>query len=384
MISLPTPSGVAVLATLDTKRRAAECLGDRLGEMGLEPIVIDMSLGAGDKVESMRNAAARAQQIIEKGVTSGRIAGVIALGGGTGSQMALSAMRALPFGFPKVLLSTLPFDPRGHVAASDVVLIPSIADIMGLNDTLRLTIAAAASAMAGLLATSRDLSVRPSIGLSAIGVTTKGAEAVLTALNEQGLEVTAFHANGFGGFAMEQWMRAGRLHGVIDFTLYELCAWLFGGSAPLLEERLAVAGSLGLPQLVVPGAIDVVWRGPIDSLSEEERRRPHYSHSPAITHVASTEDEMDAIVDVVAARLGPSKGPVVVAVPLGGLSTENYPGGQLWRDGATERLAERLRRVLPPAVRLVTDPHHINDAGFAERVVAEYVTLHRTLGEAAA
>ena len=373
-----TLKGVAVLATLNTKAQAAAYLCERLSEMGLEPVVVDIAAGLGDKMEAMSSAAARAQEFIQKGVTTGRIVGVIAIGGGTGSQIALSAMKTLPFGFPKVLLSTLPFDVRGHVADHDVLLVPAIADIMGLNDTLRRTIRSAAAAMVGLLATSCEASTRPSVGLSAIGVTTKGAEAVLAGMTQADFEVTAFHANGFGGFAMEQWMRAGRLDGVVDFTLYELSASLFGGPAPQLAKRLTVAGSLGLPQLVVPGAIDLMWRGPIGSLTAEERRRPHYSHSPAITHVGLNQDEMDAVADIVAARLQGSNGPVAVVVPLGGLSVQNHREGPLWQEGATERLAERLRRTLPMAVRVMTDPHHINDARFADRVVAEYMTLQLT------
>ncbi len=179
--------------------------------------------------------------------------------------------------------------------------------------------------------------------------------------------MTCYHANGYGGRAFEEGVREGMFSGVLDLTTHEITNRLFGGTCVAGEDRLEGAAQRGIPQVVAPGAIDVISRGPIETLSPEERSRPHYRHSPFFTHVRVSGEEMRQVGEVMAEKLNMSRGPAAVAFPMKGFSDRNRPGDLFYDPGADGGFLSALKRNLDPKVRVVEIDAHINDEAFASR-----------------
>ncbi len=399
---------VIIIGTLDTKGPEVSYLRDQLQELGCKTRVMDVGLVSSPschadidreqvtsranadiesllkeeegKLKAMDSMALGAISLLEDGITSEEVAGVMALGGGVGTWIGMKVMRALPFGLPKIMISTLPFDIRYHMGAKDIVVFPSVADILGLNPMLRRILRSAAGAMAGMAGLSEmPRSSKRVIGITALGVTTPLVMACRKILEDKGFEVAAFHANGVGGRAFEEWAGTGMFTGVLDLTTHELTSLLFGGVATPNQNRLETAAIKGVPQVVAPGGLDFISKGPIDTLSQGERQKVHYRHSPMFTHVRVTSSEMEALARVVAEKLNRGQGPTAVVIPLGGFSDQGRAGGHIADNDADMKFVETLKNRLNKDIPVVEVDAHINDENFAQAVCS---VLFQLLGEA--
>lgn len=319
------------------------------------------------KVPAMARIAATAGPEVAQWVAAGEVAGVVAVGGGVGTWVGAEVMRALPFGFPKLVVSTLPYDIRPLLHGRDIVFFPSVADILGLNPALRTVLDSAVAALDGMARSwAPDACVvgGRTLGATGLGITTQALLAARDVIEHAGYELASFHANGLGGAAFEEWIELGMFRGVLDLTTSELTSELFGGIATAGPTRLTTAGRIGVPQVVCPGGLDFVSRGPLATLSDADRARPHYAHSPTFTHVRLDATRMADVAALVAARLNAARGPTAMVVPLRGFSAENRPGGVMHDPGADAAFVAALRAALSPAVRVVEIDAHINEPEF--------------------
>ncbi len=325
-------------------------------------------LAALGKVAAMARIASAAGLECAAWVAGGEIAGVMALGGGVGTWVGAEVMRSLPFGLPKLIVSTLPYDVRPLLHGRDIVFFPSVADILGLNPMLRTVLGGAAAAMDGMARAwtpvGRESAAR-TIGATGLGITTPALLAARDLIEHEGFELASFHANGLGGAAFEEWIELGMFRAVIDLTTAELTSELFDGICNAGPTRLTAAGRLGVPQVVCPGGLDFVSRGPIGNLDAADRARPHYAHSPTFTHVRIDADGMRRVAALVAERLNAARGPTAVVLPLRGFSAEGRPGGALHDPAADAAFITELKSRLLPAVRVVEVDTHVNDPAFA-------------------
>jgi len=391
----PSTQYLMVIGTLDTKGAETAFLRDCIHSFGWKTKIIDTGLlappaftpdvtreevasrvgrtveellsGKKDKVAAVNAMAQGALSIVEEGIRRREVGGVIALGGGVGTWLGTAVMRSLPLGLPKVMVSTLPFqDIRPIIGTKDIILFPSVADILGLNPLLRTILRNAASALAAMAGLPpQEETKKRVIGSTSLGITTPAVMTSRRILEDHGYEMTCYHANGYGGRAFEEGIRNGMFSGVLDLTTHEITNQLFGGTCLAGEERLEAAARKGIPQLVAPGAVDVISKGPLETLTPEERKRPHYRHSPFFTHVRVSSEEMRLVGEVMADKLNMSRGPAAVAVPLRGFSDRNRPGDLFYDPEADGEFVLALRERLGPRVRLVEIDAHINDELFA-------------------
>src|SRR3954447_7736001 len=304
---------VVVLGTLDTKGTELGWLRDRLAQQGLVPLLIDVGLGepagatpdvdrravgretgadpdalraAGDRGAAVAAMADAATALVTRLHGEGRVAGVLSAGGSGNTAIAAQAMRALPIGLPKLCVSTVAAGDTGpYVGGSDLVLMPSVTDVAGLNRISTRILANAAGAMAGMVGAPPlpAAAGRPLVGASMFGVTTPAVDAARTALEQRGFEVLVFHATGVGGRAMERLVADGLLDGLLDLTTTELCDELVGGVMSAGPDRLRAAARAGLPQVVSVGATDMVNFGPRETVPERFAARTLFVHNPTVT-----------------------------------------------------------------------------------------------------
>lgn len=369
-----TAATVVLLGAFDTKRAELEFLAARIAEQGKRCELVDLRLipGTETKAALMRAKAAEISRRLQAGPAAGCY---LAIGGGVGTWIALEVMRELPFGVGKVVVSTFPFDPRPEIATTDVILIPSLCDLQGLNPLLRSILRRAAAVACSLVDPAAAEPAGPRlIGITGLGITNPAVLHCQRALEAAGFEIATFHANGIGSVAFEAFIHAGRFAGVIDLTTHELNGTIFGGVAVPLPSRLTAASAAGIPQVVCPGGLDILGRGPASELTEEERARPHYPHSPKFTHLQARPDELAASARLLAARLRDARRTAVL-IPRGGFSYANRAGSPLWDPAGIEAFTAELKSRLPLAVPVVESPAHINDAAFAAAAVAQLLSF---------
>lgn len=357
-----------LLATYDTKAEEAEYLIRALAALGVDVDRCDISLhakgaqwGPDDKLKGMADATQRAIAEIAATKAKGRRM-VVAIGGGTGGQIALQVLRSLPVSMPKVLVTTLPFDPRYIIADSSIVLVPTVADLCGLNATTRTALDQAAAIAGGLFHSTLPtgpIPLAPSIGVTSLGVTGPGTDALCARLRSHGDEVTVFHANGFGGAAFTRWAQIGAFKAVVDYTPHELTRNYIAGAHADMPERFTAMGHL--PRVVLPGGVNFIGMGEAVLLPDAYKSRPHYAHSPLFTHVQCAEAEMVKCADVLGEALTQAKAPVRVLIPMGGFSSEDRPGGTIESAELRHAFADRLEAHIP----LTRLPGHINDPDIA-------------------
>ena len=363
---------VLLLATFDTKQEEADYLITGLTALGVPVETCDISLHAGGvqwspkaKIAGMTQATERAiAEISGKPQTGRRM--VVAIGGGTGGQIALRVLQSLPVAMPKVLVTTLPFDPRYIIADSSIVLVPTIADLCGLNATTRAALDKAAAITAGLFDATLPtgpVSLSPSIGVTTLGVTAQGTDALCARLKAGGEEVTVFHANGFGGAAFTRWAKIGAFKSVIDYTPHELTRCYIAGVNAEMPDRFTSTGYL--PRVLLPGGVNFIGMGEPDLMPEVYRARPHYSHSPLFTHVKCTQDEMVKCANILGEHLSQATAPTRVLIPMGGFSSEDRPGGAIEDEGLRHAFADTLEAHMP----LTRLAGHINDSAVAHAAV---------------
>ena len=371
---------VLLLATYETKAEEAAYLMGALMALGVQAEKCDISLhaggehwGAAEKLEGMRVAAARALDRIAFAPQKGRRM-VVAIGGGTGGQIALDVFKALPIEMPKVLVSTLAFDPRYAVADNAIIIVPTMADLTGLNATVRQALDRAAAIVGGLyhatLPTGR-VAVAPSVGITALGVTAPGVDALTARLARMGRETTVFHANGFGGAAFARWCAAGAFEAVIDYTPHELTRLHIAGVHTEMPTRFSAYRDL--PRVVLPGGVNIIGMGQAHLMPDAYAARPHYEHSPLFTHVQCTEEEAARCARVLAAALSEGHGPARVILPMGGFSSEDRDGGAIHAPALRHAFADALEAALPAAVPVRRIDAHVNDPA-AARAAADALT----------
>jgi uncharacterized protein (UPF0261 family) len=310
-----------------------------------------------------------------------RLDGVLCLGGAEGAVMGSTAMRALPLGLPKVLVSPIASGKRHFgtlIGTGDITVMHSVVDILGLNPISRTVYDNACAAVQGMAEHGTRFApdkVGKYVALTMLGNTTKAVMHIRDRLLERGYESVIFHSNGVGGPAMEELAEQGAFVGVIDYTTDELSDALVGGFHAAPANRLERVGALGLPQVVVPGCVDFTVHGPRDSVPEKLRGRPAYYHNPEFTLVRLTKDEQVEIGHRMAKKLNAAKGPVVVVVPTRGLSIPNVPGGVFWEPDIDGAFLDALQTDLRKTIPLIILEAHINDPSFSGRVADEFLKL---------
>ncbi len=398
---------VVLIGTLDTKGAEFQFVRDLLNQKGIQTIVVDAGvqrtplfqpevsreevyaaagtslaviLQAGDRGRAIEAAAKGVAKIVLDLLSRAQVDGVLAMGGSAGTTIGTAAMRALPFGVPKLMVSTLASGQVKHwVGVRDIMMMHSVVDISGLNRISRTVLTNAALAMAGMvqLHAAREQSDprKPLITATMFGVTTPCVEAARASLEQNGYEVLVFHATGTGGMTMESFIADGMISGVLDITTTELADELVGGILSAGRDRLTTAGLRGVPQLISLGALDMVNFGPPDTVPEKFRGRRFYQHNPTVTLMRTTPDENDRLGKEIAEKASAARGPTAVLVPLRGVSAIDKEGQAFWWPEADAALFQSLRNWKSPQVELIELGLHINDPAFAEAAVQHLLTM---------
>jgi len=398
---------VHLIATLDTKGAEAAFLKARLGELQVPVRVVDAGTAAepsfapdvdrravleaagaawdsvvagADRGTAVAWAARGAAAWIRQAYARGEVAGVIALGGSAGTTIGTAAMRALPLGVPKIMVSTLASGQvRPYVGDKDIVMINSVVDLAGINRISRLVLSNAAAAMAGMVhhPPPQASQERPLVVATMFGVTTPCVQRARQVLEAAGYEVIVFHATGNGGQAMESLIRDGLVSGVLDITTTELADELVGGILSAGPDRLTAAAAMGVPQVVSVGALDMVNFGPPETVPEKFRGRKFYQHNPTVTLMRTTVKENAQLGEHIGRKLAASRGPTAVLFPLRGVSAIDRAGQPFDDPAARQALWESLRTHCGPVPCQALDLH-INDPAFAEHAAQTLLQLMRT------
>jgi len=302
---------------------------------------------------------------------AGDLDGIMGLGGSGNTSIATTAMRALPVGVPKLMVSTMASgDTEPYVGARDIMMMYSVADIEGLNQLSRQVIANAALAMVGMVTNEPDVEVdeKPTIGITMFGVTTPCAKTARAYLEDRGYETIVFHATGTGGRAMESLIQEGVIDGVLDLTTTEWADELVGGVLSAGPERLDAAGERGIPQVVSTGALDMVNFGPRESVPDEFEGREFHIHNPQVTLMRTTAEENAELGRIIGEKLTAATGPTALVLPLGGVSMLAVEGEDFYDPDADAALFDALRESIDTEVELIELATDINDEAFAERL----------------
>lgn len=322
----------------------------------------------GKAVDIMGKGASR---LAGKLFTEGKIKAVIGMGGGGGTYIALSAMQEIPFGTPKVCLSTIATkDLSRQIGDKDIMLIPSVVDVAGTNHILKLLVEQAAAsicAMSNVVASTQKAS--KSIAISMFGNTTACVNKCTELLQNEGFEVLSFHATGVGGKTMEALIREGVFDAVLDVTTTELADDLCGGICNAGPERLTAAADMGIPQVVVPGCLDMVNFGHLDTVPPIFSQRQLYSWAPDVTLMRTNEEENAILGQRLANKVNRSIAPATIVLPLKGLSQVDSEGGIFYNPKADQALFDAIEKNASPAVQVINADMNINDPEFAHLLV---------------
>jgi uncharacterized protein (UPF0261 family) len=403
---------VVLIGTLDTKGEEIGFARDVIEAQGVDVHVVDTGVvgepefepdttaaevaeAAGTTLDALRADADRgeAMEAMGEGAAvvasrlheAGVLRGVLGLGGSGNTSIATTAMRALPVGVPKLMVSTMASgDVEPYVGAKDVAMMYSVADIEGLNRLSRRVISNAALAMVGMVANEPDVEVdeRPTVGITMFGVTTPCVQTAREYLEEQGYETIVFHATGTGGRAMEDLIGQGVIDGVLDVTTTEWADELVGGVLNAGPERLDAAAETGTPQVVSTGALDMVNFGPEDSVPETFRDRKLHVHNPQVTLMRTTPEECAELGRLLAEKLNAATGPTALALPLGGVSMLDVEGEDFHDPEADAALFGAIRETLDPNVELLEMETDINDESFALAMARKLDEFMRDSGRA--
>ncbi len=312
-------------------------------------------------------------------VNAAEINGIIGLGGGGGTAMICAGMRTLPLGVPKVMVSTLASgDVAPYVDISDIIMVPAVTDLAGLNRVSRIILHNAAQALIGMVTTrpDRQADAKPAIGLTMFGVTTPAVMAITDALRHR-FDPLVFHATGTGGRAMEALAAQGHLAGIIDITTTEIADLLVGGVLACAPTRLDVVAQTGLPWVGSLGALDMVNFWAPDTVPDRFRDRLFYHHNANVTLIRTTPDESARIGAWLAAKLNTCDGPVRLLIPELGVSALDTKGGPFHDPTANAALFGVITRDLRQTAnrRIITAPLHINDPAFAALACETFLSL---------
>ena len=397
---------IAVLGTLDTKGNEHAYVASLIKSQGYGVLLIDVGTGeepqvppnitrwdvageAGIDLQAVlakqdRGAAVTAMtlaapRMLERLQREGRIQGVIALGGSGGTAIASAAMRALPIGFPKLIVSTMASGQTSHyMGTKDIVMMPSIVDIQGLNQVSKIIFSRAAGAIMGMVnAILPSKNDRPVIVASMFGNTTSCVNAAIPILEAAGYEVLVFAATGTGGKAMESLIESGLVAGVLDITTTELADELVGGVLSAGPDRLTATAKARVPSVIVPGCLDMVNFGERSSVPAHFTGRRFYQHNPQVTLMRTTPEECQEIARMLTAAVNTYRAPTTVLIPQKAISIVSAPGGPFYDPAADKALFETIAAGLAPHIKVEFYDLEINDVAFArlcaERLLANLV-----------
>jgi len=392
---------IAVLGTMDTKGEEHGFVAEVIRQRGHTPFVIDVgtleppklkadvtreeiarAAGADlatlvarrDRGEAVTAMSKGAPAVLAQLADAKRIAGVISLGGGGGTAIATAAMRALPVGFPKVMVSTLASgNTAQYVGVKDIVMFPSIVDVAGLNRISRQILTRAAGAICGMVEAQPQAGAadKPIIVASQFGNTTQCVTRARELLEKEGYEVLVFHATGVGGRTMESLIEAGLVTGVLDVTTTEWADELVGGILSAGPTRLEAAAQHGVPAIVTPGCLDMVNFGPPETVPARFQGRRFYQHNPQVTLMRTTPEECARLGEILAEKVNASRGPVSVLLPLRGISVISAPGQPFYDPQADHALFTALENKLRRDIPLRKLDCNINDPQFADACVKD-------------
>ena len=322
----------------------------------------------GDRGNSVAVMAQGAATRVAEKHAAGEIDGIISLGGSAGTTIGTTAMQAVPVGVPKIMVSTLASgDTSPYVQSKDICMMYSVVDIAGINRLSRQILANAAGAIVGMVNAEAPAATadKPLIAATMFGVTTPCVTKAREVLEAAGYEVLVFHATGTGGQAMEDLVKGGFLAGVLDATTTELADELVGGVLSAGPDRLEAAGETGLPQVVAPGALDMVNFGPPDTVPEQFKDRLFYQHNPTVTLMRTTPEETAELGRIMARKLSEANGPTTVIIPTRGVSAIDQTGQPFDSPEARTAWIENLKAHIGDNVTVVEMDAHINDDAFA-------------------
>ena len=399
---------VFLLATLDTKGREADFVRGLLTSWGVAVTVVDVgALGTpaatadvsrerifelaettieavqkrADRGEAVTKAAAGAERLAREAYARGEVSGILGLGGSAGTTIATAAMRALPLGLPKVMVSTLASGMvRQFVGDKDIFMLNSVVDILGINRVSREVLSQAARAMAGLVTYPRPdahANDKPLVAATMFGVTTACVERARETLERAGCEVLVFHATGNGGQAMESLIGEGLIAGVLDLTTTELADEHVGGFLSAGPDRLTAAGRAGIPQVVSTGAVDMANFYAPESVPGRFKDRLFYQHNANVTLMRTTPEENASIGASIAQKLSAAKGPVAILLPGRGVSAIDKEGQPFDDPLARQALHDAIRAGVH-GIEVIDLDRHINDPDFADAAAWRLLELMRT------
>jgi len=403
---------VVLIATLDTKSEESKFAMELLKNKDLEVITIDVGTGlrgrpvftpdypaeevahaggttiselleigqTGQEMVIMEKMIVGASAIVGRLYAEGKVHGVFSLGGTMGTHMGTSVMRSLPFGVPKVMISTAASgDVRAWIGTKDIAMIPSVADIAGLNRISKLSLRRAAGALTGMVFSGEEpTSNTPLIAVTTLGSTTNSAMRFKKKLEDKGFEVVIFHAIGTGGKAMEELINEGKIQGVFDLSTNELIDHLYGGMTDAGPKRLEVAGALALPYLVAPGNLDHLLFNSPEHIPERFRDRKVHVHGPTVRLLRTRKQEMEEVGKIMAEKLNRAKGPTAVIFPLRGFSVANLLVKEEFDDPEADRLLlKTLKKTLRSDIKIIEYDIHINDEEFAHRAADIFLDLYQ-------
>jgi len=388
---------VVITGSLDTKGKEFSFLRELIQKEGLETLVIDFGVmgepafapditrqevakaGGGDlprlasgehKDKAMRVMAAGLAVVVRRLFDQGRLDGIIGMGGGGGTSLSTMAMRALPVGVPKVMVSTLGGgDVSAYVGTRDITFIPSIVDVAGFNRISRAIYANAAGAIAGMvkMEKSKGDDEKPLVAASMFGNTTLAVDRARAVLETHGFEVLVFHATGTGGRTMEGLISDGHIAASLDITTTELADEVCGGVLSAGPERCLAASRAGIPAVLVPGCVDMANFWAMDTVPDKYRSRKLYQWNPNITLLRTNAEENNRIGEMIAVAANAATAPVAILIPLMGVSQLDSPGGAFWDPQADQACFEAIKRDLRPGIPVIEMDNNVNDSEFADR-----------------
>jgi len=389
---------ICIIGALDTKGEEFSFLKEQIQKKGYKTLVVDAGVldkpkleadikrgkvakaGGGDlrqlvqkkeRGEAVSIMAKGGASIVKKLYEQGKINGIISMGGTAGTAVGTSAMRALPIGVPKVMVSTVASgDTKGYVGIKDIVMIPSIVDVSGINRISRQIFSNAAGAITGMVEVKIEVPAaeKPLIGASMFGNTTPCVNKAKEIIEKNGYEVLVFHATGIGGQTMEGLVDDGYIVGVLDITTTEWADELVGGVLNAGPTRLEAAARKGVPAVIVPGCLDMINFWAPETVPDKFKGRKFYQHNPNVTLMRTTPEEMAKLGKILADKINMSKGSVKVFIPLRGLSMIDASEGPFWWPEADQALYDNLKTNLRKDIPLKELDFNINDSQFAEEV----------------
>ncbi len=386
---------IIILATLDTKGIEAHYIREHIEKLGEVALVVDVGVVGqpATKADITRQEVAEAggtplitllenpdrevaapimadgaTKIITKLVEEGKVHGIVSMGGTQGTTLATKVMRALPYGFPKVMVSTMASsNVAPWVDIKDITMMFSVTDILGLNPVMRTILANAAGAAVGMAQANvpMESTEKPLVGVTTVGITTQGAMKAIEVLEAAGYETIVFHAVGTGGRAMEQLMEEGVIGAVLDYSTIEVSNEMFDALLAGGEKRLTTAGRLGLPQVLAPGAIEVLVFNEPETVPPPFNTRTLIRHSPQITDVRLNGEEMAKVGKEIAKRLKHTTDDAVFMIPTAGYDSYAVAGEGFYDPDADQAFVEALKANLPENIRVIERNTHIEDPAFA-------------------